>query len=182
MIDLLAKIESYGFECIAGPLANCQDWINLKGQLIAKKRIVSVGLIIPRKAANDDVEVLLQLKRKYNEWEFPGGKLDGTEPIHICGCRELYEEVNLVAEELEFVTYVDHGNKSCCLMFIVRNSTGDATVAKPDKQPVVGWFPLYELPKPLTKATKAAIKTGALRPLYDEACLIADDVEPQIGE
>jgi 8-oxo-dGTP diphosphatase len=150
--------------------------------LMAKKRIISVGLIVPRVAANGDVEVLLQFKRKYNEWEFPGGKLDGIEPTHICGRRELYEEVNIVAEELEFVTYVDHGNKYCCLMFIVRNGTGDATVAEPDKQSVVGWFPLYELPKPLTRATAASIKAGALRPLYDEAGLTADDVEPQIGD
>jgi len=83
--------------------------------------------------------------------------LNGIEPTHICGRRELYEEVNIVAEELEFVTYVDHGNKYCCLT-------------------------LYNFPKPLTQDTAASIKAGVFRPLCDEAGLTAVDVEPQIGE
>lgn len=30
MLKRIAKIESYGFECIAGPLELCVDWIELK--------------------------------------------------------------------------------------------------------------------------------------------------------
>ena len=30
-VDLEIRIESYGFECEAGPLVNCLDWIELKG-------------------------------------------------------------------------------------------------------------------------------------------------------
>ena len=28
----IKKIETYGFECQAGPLVNCQDWLKLKDQ------------------------------------------------------------------------------------------------------------------------------------------------------
>lgn len=30
MLKRIAKIESYGFECIAGPLELCVDWLELK--------------------------------------------------------------------------------------------------------------------------------------------------------
>lgn len=33
MNTLLEKIESYGFSCEAGPLANCADWVDLKAAL-----------------------------------------------------------------------------------------------------------------------------------------------------
>ena len=33
MTDLIAKIERYNFECQAGPLALCEDWIALKAQI-----------------------------------------------------------------------------------------------------------------------------------------------------
>lgn len=156
-----------------------EQWerIDLKGMLMVKKRVISAGVVVPRLAANGDVEVLLQLKRKYNEWEFPGGKLDGTEETIQTARRELVEETGIQATSLEFVTYIDHGDKYCCLMFVARKWHGTPSLVEPDKHSVLGWFPLYDLPKPLTKAAEASIWAGALRPLYEEAKLTADEVE-----
>lgn len=44
MSDLIEQIESYGFECEAGPLTMCVDWTNLKAELEAKDKRIS-GLI-----------------------------------------------------------------------------------------------------------------------------------------
>jgi len=33
MNQLIAKIESYGFECEAGPLSNCVDWQQLQATI-----------------------------------------------------------------------------------------------------------------------------------------------------
>jgi len=30
-VDLLIRLEAYGFQCEAGPLVLCRDWIQLKG-------------------------------------------------------------------------------------------------------------------------------------------------------
>ncbi len=38
MEALLNKIESYGFECQAGPLHLCQDWMNLRAQILLALR------------------------------------------------------------------------------------------------------------------------------------------------
>lgn len=142
-----------------------------------KKRVISAGVIVPRLAANGDIEVLLQLKRKYNEWEFPGGKLDGTEETIQTAHRELIEETRVEATALEFITYIDHGDKYCCLMFLAHKWRGTPSLVEPDKQSVLGWFPLYALPKPLTKAAAASVRAGVLRPLYEKANLTADEVE-----
>lgn len=44
MLKRIAKIESYGFECIAGPLELCVDWLELKDDvknLLAEKERLS---------------------------------------------------------------------------------------------------------------------------------------------
>ena len=35
--ELISKIESYNFECEAGPLSMCVDWMKLKAMLAASK-------------------------------------------------------------------------------------------------------------------------------------------------
>jgi len=145
-----------------------------------KKRVISAAVIVVRTADNG-IEVLLQLKRKFQQWEFPGGKLDGIERVRKCAKRELYEETGIIAEELEFVTYVDHSGY-CCLMFIATKWSGFACVMEPDKHSIVGWFPLQNLPDSLTKAAKASVKVGALRPLYNKAGVNIADVEEKYAD
>lgn len=147
-----------------------------------KKRVISAAVIVARTTSEGDLEVLLQLKRKFQQWEFAGGKLDGTEKTVKCACRELYEETGLVAEELEFVTYTDHGDDYCCLLFIATKWSGFACVMEPDKHSIVGWFPLHNLPDSLTKAARASVKAGALRPLYNKAGVDIADVEGKYAD
>ena len=51
MEDLLNKIESYGFQCEAGPLTLCQDWMKLRVHLL-----LAATPTEPRGAAEESAE------------------------------------------------------------------------------------------------------------------------------
>lgn len=42
MEDLIQKLETYDFQCEAGPLEKCQDWINLKELMSKTKEVYAV--------------------------------------------------------------------------------------------------------------------------------------------
>jgi len=63
------------------------------------------GIII-----NDDGELLIVHRPKYDDWSFPKGKLDHGEDLEECALREVLEETGLNCELKDFigsVTYVD---------------------------------------------------------------------------
>ncbi|MHC4188434.1 MAG: NUDIX domain-containing protein [Planctomycetota bacterium] len=132
-------------------------------------RQISAAVVVPRGIVAKSSEVLMQFKNKGREWEFPGGKLDGSETAPECARRELFEETRIQALELEQLFYIDHqnkfGDKFGCVMFLVTAWTGTPALAEPNKQSVIGWFALDALPKPLTKATQDSIDAGCLEPL-----------------
>lgn len=41
MLELMAKIEAYGFECEAGPLVNCTDWQKLCEEIIVREALAA---------------------------------------------------------------------------------------------------------------------------------------------
>jgi 8-oxo-dGTP pyrophosphatase MutT (NUDIX family) len=99
-------------------------------------------------------EVLLQVKRKYNQWEFPGGKLDGVETTYACAQRELQEEVGLAAMSAYQIGYVDLGDTFGCVMFhapMHLMSRQTPSILEPEKHSMLGWFPIDNLPPNLTK-------------------------------
>lgn len=106
-------------------------------------------------------EVLLQFKRRYGQWEFPGGKLDGNESAENCACRELSEETGLLWIDGRQLFYVDHRSDFGCVMWECTRYNGEATVKEPDKQSAIGWFDIDKLPGNLTLDTKTSIAAGA---------------------
>lgn len=136
-------------------------------------RRISAGIIVTRKNTHGEIEVLMQLKRKkevslglyYTEWEFPGGKLDGTETAAECARRELWEEIGIEAKELNQLLYIDHQDKFGCVMFFAAQWNGTPQLKEPDKQPAIGWFALDSLPTHLTLDAKASIEAGVLEGL-----------------
>lgn len=128
-------------------------------------RRISAGIIVTWKNIHGEIEVLMQFKRKDSEWEFPGGKLDGTETAAECARRELYEETGIEAIELNQLLYVDHHDEFGCVMFSTSKWSGTPSLGEPDKQPAIGWFALTSLPRYLTPDAKTSIKAGVLEGL-----------------
>ena len=122
---------------------------------------ISAAIVVGRVSAEGTVEVLLQLKRRYKQWEFPGGKLDGVESIEECVWRELIEETDINVYQLKFLCYVN-SRKFHCMVFHAELWEGTPKLMEPDKQSAMGWFPIDDLPEPLTRFTAAAIDRGAL--------------------
>ncbi len=57
---------------------------------------------------NDDGDVLLGKRSDNHKWGYSGGAVEIDEHVEDCAKRELYEEMGLIAEELEFF-YVNSG-------------------------------------------------------------------------
>ncbi len=125
-------------------------------------RRLSTGLIVTRRNSRGEIELLFQFKRSHNEWEFPGGKLDGTETSEECASRELKEEVSLEAVNLEQLFYLDYGLDYGCVMFLITEWEGQPSITEPDKQSAIGWFPLSNLPRDITQWARLAIEKGCL--------------------
>ncbi len=58
-------------------------------------------------------QYLLVYNKKYGNWAFPGGKLEVNETPLEAAKREVFEETNLIVEELEqvgesFLLYIDN--------------------------------------------------------------------------
>lgn len=100
--------------------------------------------------------ILLQLKKKYGQWELPGGKLDGTETAWQCVHRELEEETGLHWLEGRLLGYVDHRDKYGCVIFECTKWDGAPKIMEPDKQTAIGWFEV--LPDQLTDDTKSSLE------------------------
>jgi 8-oxo-dGTP pyrophosphatase MutT (NUDIX family) len=50
---------------------------------------------------NRNNDYLLVYNKKYDKWQFPGGKLEKGESAEAAAKREIFEETNLVIEDLK---------------------------------------------------------------------------------
>lgn len=66
-----------------------------------EKEISSVKEVACVAIKNKNKEYLLVYNKKYNHWQFPGGKLEQGENTEEAAKREIFEETNLIIEELE---------------------------------------------------------------------------------
>ena len=128
-------------------------------------RRISCGIVCTRVSACGIIEVLMQFKCKYQQWEFPGGKLDGVETAVECAKRELFEETGLEGIQFYQLHYIDHRDKFGCVMFHAPLHLMLKIIPmlmEPNKQSAMGWFPIDELPTPLTLDSAASIEAGTL--------------------
>lgn len=120
-------------------------------------RRISTGIIV------GDSRILLVLKKKYNQWCFPGGKLDGQETALECAKRELEEETGIFWLDGHQICYYDSPDyKYGCVLFRCTKWDGTPKIMEPNKLPAIGWFNVNDLPENLTRHTLAAIEAGCL--------------------
>jgi len=128
-------------------------------------RRISCGIVCTRVSAYDVIEVLMQFKCKFQQWEFPGGKLDGVETASECAQRELLEETGLETEQLYQEQYIDHRDEFGCVMFhaplhLMKQTT--PKLMEPHKHSALDWFPIGQLPTPMTDDSTASVEEGIL--------------------
>ncbi|ANP85741.1 NUDIX domain-containing protein [Rhizobium leguminosarum] len=126
---------------------------------------LGVGLVILR-----DARILLYKRMRSPEagyWNIVGGKVDHMEPAETAARREAEEETGLTIGSIERLgmteQIIDADRQHwISILYLARDVEGEPQLTEPDKLSDFGWFPLTELPAPLSAFTKAAI--AALSP------------------
>ncbi len=88
-------------------------------------------------------------------WEFPGGGVKFGELLADAIVREFEEEYRMQIEVVELLTIFDHilpdeRQHWVSPTYICRHISGEPRIMEPEKCSALGWFPLDELPQPLS--------------------------------
>ena len=121
-----------------------------------------IGLGATTLVFNDKKELLLNLRTDTNTWGIPGGSMELYETIEETAIRELKEEADISADELELVTILSgkeyyfeypNGDKMCTVivLFKVLNYTGDIKIADSESKQLK-FFSLDNLPSMESRA------------------------------
>ncbi|MBB3646030.1 8-oxo-dGTP diphosphatase [Rhizobium sp. BK619] len=119
-----------------------------------------VGLVILR-----DAKILLYKRVRPPEagyWNIVGGKVDHMEPAEQAARREAEEETGLKIGRIERIAVTEQiidtdRQHWISLLYLARDVDGEPQLTEPEKLSDFGWFPLTDLPEPLSAFTKAAI-------------------------
>ncbi|ABC91046.1 putative hydrolase protein, MutT/nudix family [Rhizobium etli CFN 42] len=95
-------------------------------------------------------------------WNIVGGKVDHMEPAEDAARREAQEETGLRIGRIERIgmteQIIDADRQHwISILYLARDVDGEPQLIEPDKLSDFGWFPLTDLPEPLSAFTKAAI-------------------------
>ena len=85
---------------------------------------------------NEKGELLVIFEKKWNCWVFPGGKIEPGETPEEAAKREVFEETNLIIEDLEIVgeQAFDRRNQHCMGYLVKANKySGEIKIKKLDK-------------------------------------------------
>ncbi len=132
-----------------------------------------IGIGVGAMVFNREGEVFLAQRgpRAWNErgtWEFPGGKVSFGETLASAILREFEEEYGMVIEIVELLGVNDHilvaeHEHWVAPTFIARLVSGVPAILEPEKCTAIGWFPLHELPEPLSQVTSNDIQMYRLK-------------------
>ena len=85
---------------------------------------------------NEKGELLVIFEKKWNCWVFPGGKIESGETPEEAAKREVFEETNLIIEDLEIVAKkVFNGKNQSCVGYLVKANkySGEIKIKELDK-------------------------------------------------
>lgn len=113
---------------------------------------------------NDSDELLL-VRQDYGHRFFglPGGKVESGEEPEAAAVRELYEETGLTADGVTFLrtydlVYPGSGSRYGAHVYGCDRFSGELGTQVPDEISAVGWWPLGDLPSPLTPSAGAVVR------------------------
>lgn len=142
-------------------------------QKIGHEPIINVGATIL--VFNDNNELLLNLRSDTMDWGIPGGGKELGETLEECAIRELKEETNLDASDLELVSvlsgdeyyykYPNYDEVDCVIvLYIVRNYHGQLSV-NDSESTRLEFFSLEDMPKLESRAEAIInrIKNGSIK-------------------
>ncbi len=118
--------------------------------------VEAAGGVVLRTAGDDeqDVEVLVIHRVRYDDWSLPKGKLDPGEDAATAAVREVEEETGVRAElggALDSVTYEVPAGPKLVHWFRMRPLGGDPSERAADGEvDVARWIPVTEAPSLLT--------------------------------
>lgn len=123
---------------------------------------VGTGLAI----RNADGHVLLYKRLRAPEagfWNIVGGKVDHLEHSAEAARREAEEETGLTIHSVEFLCLSEQIIQAdrqhwVSLIYRTNDFTGEPRLTEPDKLSEFGWFPLDDLPEPLSAFARDAIR------------------------
>ncbi|WP_275782767.1 NUDIX domain-containing protein [Pararhizobium gei] len=96
-------------------------------------------------------------------WSIVGGKVDHMEPAADAAHREAEEESGLVIHSSRFLCVSEQcieadGQHWISMIYVTDDFSGDAQLLEPDKLSAVCWFPLDDLPQPLSLFARDAVR------------------------
>lgn len=112
---------------------------------------------------NDKNQILLGKRKnsyKAGYYGVPGGRVEPGELLEDTAKRELLEETNIQAEQLEYVGVVkeDQGEWDFIhFVFVCRQWNGELSTVEPEKCEGWEWYDLVALPAPILAGHEAAI-------------------------
>lgn len=94
-------------------------------------------------------------------WGLPGGKVDWLEPVEQAVRREIEEELAIRLTVLNLLCVVDQIDPArrehwLAPVYLADAFEGEVRNVEPEKHGDIGWFPMDNLPEPLTVATRRA--------------------------
>jgi ADP-ribose pyrophosphatase YjhB (NUDIX family) len=122
-------------------------------------------------AVFNDGKLLLCRRLKAPEaghWSIVGGKVDHMEPAADAARREAEEESGLKIHSAQFLCLSEQRIEAdrqhwISLIYVTDDFSGEPQLTEPDKLSEIGWYPLDNLPQPLSLFAQDAVK--ALRAL-----------------
>ncbi len=122
-------------------------------------------------AVFSDGKLLLCKRLKAPEsghWSIVGGKVDHMEPAADAARREAEEESGLKIHSARFLCLSEQRIESdrqhwISLIYVTDDFSGEPQLTEPDKLSEIGWYPLDDLPQPLSLFAQDAV--NALRAL-----------------
>lgn len=126
-----------------------------------RKEHLGVGILV---LSNDKTHILLG--ERMNAYKagwlgMPGGRIEGSEQINTAAKRELWEEVGITAQQLEYLGVVREWQKTYSFIhfgFVVSAYSGEITNKEKDKCKGWKWYSLDQLPEKIIEGHKGILE------------------------